>query len=1163
MSREDLEISDDARARQQKASKPNDWVWVTANAGSGKTHVLAERVIRLLLEGVEPSRILCLTYTKVAAAQMRSRVFQGLANFAIADDFRLKDELKKLGSTRNGAADLERARRLFAEALETPGGLKIQTIHAFCEMVLRRFPLEANIAGHFELLQGHAETVLIAEARMRLILKASDSNNHPELAAAFSHVFAVAGEDGLEKLVDAAINLRGELAGFIPRAIGTKRDWQPLYQSLGFAKETEVSIAQSMWPAGGMDDAGLRDMLDVGARSGAAHFNNLIAPYVGAALANSNPTEKADLLVKGFLKGNGTPYGESYAAPGAIKKLRPDFYERYVSAATHIQNVSLRLADFRLIRRSTSALLLAETLIAEYEAMKQQRGLLDFSDLISRTQRLLSRPEVSAWVRYKLDAGIDHVLLDEAQDTSPGQWHVLQALTTEIFDNREGSNRQRTVFVVGDPKQSIYSFQGARPDSFDQQRSNYERDAKRSRLELKSLQFLASFRSAPAILDGVDQVFAQDEVRKGVSFDGTGTVHQSLRPSAIGRIDVWDVVRATANEAPEEWTERQDVEQSPLVKVAKSVAKTIARWTATGFAKPGEILVLVRKRNAFIHALARELKNMGVAVGGVDRLTLLSHIAIKDLLALARVCVSRADSLSLASLLKSPVFGYSDDAIMTLALAANGKSLVEALAQQTDARSIAVFDQLKLWRNRADTMPLDQFFALALGADGLRRKFVARFGTEVEDILDAFLMVATEATREDNPGLDAFIEALEAAPPEIKRQMDQARDEVRIMTVHAAKGLEAKHVFLADGGGAIAHASQRPVLGLYTRADTPLSGNDCYLWTIGKDASALRKDIIERHELLAEDEYRRLLYVAMTRAENTLTICSWRSAREKDDGWAEWVKAGLFGVDGRANYTSPEGIAITRLAPQGAMAETGLIEVKDVSKSEAFVFDALPPEPAIPRPLAPSAAALIIEADAANDLEKLLEPQPFTSPVLGTADETPVAMQRGTLIHTLLQRLPDMADTDRADAAARFIARNAGSLSSTDQTRIIDEALAVVNKTAFAVLFAAGSKAEVQVSGTINLRGKSQIIAGKIDRISVTGNVVTLMDFKTGRVPNKLSDIPESHIVQLALYRMLVAPVFPDCEVRAALVYTSAAKLMVLEQNALQNALDKLGVKPA
>lgn len=1160
MSRDDLEISPAARDAQTKAANPNHWVWVTANAGSGKTHVLAERVMRLLLEGVEPSRILCLTYTKTAAATMRARVFDGLAAFATADNPTLRASLEKLGSNRIDPKDFEKARRLFAGALETPGGLKIQTIHAFCEMVLRRFPLEANIAGHFELLQGQAETVLIAEARARLILKATDKTNHPELAAAFTSAFAIAGEDGFEKLVDAIIGLRGALSGFIPRALGANRNWQPLYESLGFGPdETEESIAASMWPAGGMDNAGLKKMLDVGARSGAGHFANLIAPYASSALAATGLVEKADFLTKAFLKSDFGLYGESYAAPAAIKKIQPDAFDRYLAAASHIQTVSQHLANYRLVRRSTAALLLAETLIAEYEAMKQQRGLLDFADLISRTQRLLTRPEVSSWVRYKLDAGIDHVLLDEAQDTGPGQWNVLQALTEEMFDNREGSNRQRTLFVVGDPKQSIYSFQGARPDSFEEQRRSYDKRAKATGLELKSIEFQASFRSAPAILKGVDNVFDQEELRKGVTSDGRGTSHNSLRPKALGRIDVWDILRATKQEAPEEWTGRQDIEQAPLVRVAKSVAKTIARWTKDGFARPGEILVLVRKRNAFIHALARELKNLNVPVGGVDRLTLLSHIAVKDLLALAKVCVAPADSLSLASLLKSPAFGYSDDEVMALALAAQGAPLLQTLNARKDAKSLAAAARLKEWRDRADTMPLDRFFALALGQDGLRRKFVARFGSEVEDILDEFLFVAHEASRNDNPGLDAFIEALEAAPPVIKREMDQSRNEVRILTVHGAKGLEAPHVILVDGGGEIAPASQRPPLGLYTKAIAPLYGGDVFLWTIGDDKAPMRKDINERHTLLAEDEYRRLLYVAMTRAEKTLTICGWRGVNTKKPGWAEWVKAGLFGSEGKSNYTSPENIGICRFAPHGDLPETGSVEDLTAANTTQFTFPSLPIEPEIPRPLSPSAGALIIEAESENGPDSLPEPQP--SPVLGNVIETPAAMVRGTLVHMLLQRLADIPEGERKAAAKRLVARNAAMMAEIEQTRIVDEVLSVIDNPQFAFLFREGSKAEVQISGTIHLNGKSQIIAGKIDRICEHNGLVTLIDFKTGRAPGSRSGISAGHVVQLALYRQLVAPIFPNHKIEAVLVYTAAPRLFKLEPAVMDAALAKLGVK--
>lgn len=1162
MSRDDLEISDEARDNQRAAANPSDWVWVIANAGSGKTHVLAERVMRLLLGGIEPSRILCLTYTKTAAANMRERVFKGLSAFATADDKTLNHLLHELGIKDISAKGKEKARRLFAEALETPGGLKIQTIHAFCEMVLRRFPLEANIAGHFELLQGQAETLLMAEARARLLLKASDRVAHFELTQAFDTVFAEAGETGFEKLIAAAIALRAELAAFVPQALGNNNDWKPLFESLGFGpNETEETLAQSMWPAGGMDDQGLRQMLDVGARSSAGNFKKYIEPDAKAALAAAHPIAKAGYLVSAFLKTDGGIYDPKMAAPAAIIKLNPLAYEQYLAAASHIQSVAGRLVDFRLIKRSTAALHLAQMLIAEYEAIKQQNGFLDFADLISRTQRLLSRPDVGAWVRYKLDSGIDHILLDEAQDTGPVQWDVLKALTEDIFDNQEHATRPRTVFVVGDPKQSIYSFQGARPESFEDQRRLYERRAKTAGLELKSVTFKASFRSAPGILKGVDDVFGQEELRKGVTSDGRGTSHDSLRPKAPGRIDVWQLERGSKAATPDDWTQRQDVEQAPLVRVAKSVAKTIARWVDTGFANPGDILILVRKRNAFIHALARELRNRQVPVAGVDRLVLLSHIAVKDLLALARICAAPTDSLSLASLLKSPAFGFTEDDLMTLALSADGAPLLEHLGLQKDEKMLGAYQQLMEWRRRAETVPPGTFFDLILGKDGLRRKFIARFGLEVDDILDEFLTAAHEASRIDVPGLDAFVEALEAAPPNIKREMDQSRNEVRILTVHGAKGLEAKHVFLVDSGGHIASPNQRPVLGLLHGFDGPLNGRDCFLWTHGDDKTSLQKKINDRHTSLAEDEYRRLLYVAMTRAENTLTVCGWRSETETRSGWAEWVNSGLFSNGSKQEIVSPEGISMMRFEPNGPVPDEGRKSQVSAENKEPFLFAALPVEPEIPRPLAPSAAALIIGVDSDDEERSGMESLPSLSPVLGNASTPLAAMERGTLIHMLLQRLPDLPVENRTEAAGRFIASRSAQFTPAEQTKIVDEAMAVIDNSAFEVLFSPGSKAEVQISGTIKLRGKNQIIAGKIDRISQSNGIVTLIDFKTGRPPANQNSIPENHVLQLALYRQLIAPLFAGHQIKAALVYTSGPKLVILEDALMNTALVKLGVE--
>jgi ATP-dependent helicase/nuclease subunit A len=1190
--REALRPTAEALDAQRAASDPAVCVWVTANAGSGKTHVLAARVVRLLVDGVDPARILCLTYTKVAAANMRRRIFDTLARFATADDDALARALSETGVDLPRQAARPRlfsaARKLFAAALETPGGLKIQTIHAFCEMVLRRFPLEAGIAGHFELLEGRAQSVLEAEARAALILKATSGVvGGDRLAAAFDIVIRHAGEDGLDRLVAAVLALRVELSDAIPLMAGPRHDFAPLHRSLGHdAEETEKEIAMAGWPSPSLDDAGLKAMIDLAEAHGGGNFMRLAGRSARSALVLPGAVERFEALAAALLKGDSDVYGDNITSK-AVRAADPGFLQRYQEAAAHVRDHVLRLRNLRLIRRSAAALTLAEALIADHERRKQARGLLDFNDLIARTRTLLERPDVSAWVRYKLDSGIDHILLDEAQDTSPAQWSVLRALTREIFENAAGANRRRSLFVVGDPKQSIYSFQGARPESFDDERRHHAALGRHSGIEVKEVAFNASFRSSPALLSGVDCVMAQDEVLSGMP-GRRGTEHQSLRDLAPGRIDIWDLEIAEPAPPPEDWTARQSAETAPQVRLARRVARTIARWTRERFARAGDVLVLVRKRTGgFNHALARELKGLGVPVAGADRLNLLDHIAIRDLLALAAVARQPADDLSLAALLKSPVFHFGDDDLIRLAALAQGGPLLAALEADADPRSAAALRQIRSWRDRADAEPVDRFFALALGADGLRRRFAARFGGEVEEVLDAFLQVAADMAGRDHPGLDAFVETLTAAPPEIKRQFDQGRDEVRIMTVHAAKGLEARHVFLVDdGGGGRTMASQRAALARQPSAASPLTPDTCYVWMAGASKDPLAKEIIERDDHLAADEYRRLLYVAMTRAERSLTLCGWRSAKEAArrakalagnntsaasppfTGWHDWVDAALSPL-GRT-VSLPDGQTVKRYEPSGPWPADLMRESAPQSGTEPFSFPDLPEEPGLPRPLAPSAAALLIEAAeedsaAGDDVQASPVDKPDTrqpSPVLDAVDGTAPVQLRGTLMHVLLQALPDMKPgtkpSRRIAAALAFLARAAPMLDEKEARRLATQALRLIDDPQFAFLFSHDGRAEAAICGVVTVRGVVRRITGKIDRIVDDGQTLWLVDFKTGAPPPDIASLPSAHVTQIALYCALAAPLFPGRTVRAALVYASHPILHIVPGATIEAALARL-----
>ena len=473
-----------------------------------------------------------------------------------------------------------------------------------------------------------------------------------------------------------------------------------------------------------------------------------------------------------------------------------------------------RLALFRMLEGTRAALTIADWLIARYEQLKTGRGFLDFNDLITRTVRLLARQDAGAWVQYKLDQGIDHILLDEAQDTSPEQWAVVRRLAEEFFAGMGArDNVRRTVFAVGDEKQSIYSFQGASPESFAETGTEFSRRVREANAGFEQVRLTLSFRSTNDVLHAVDRVFASDQARRGITHDPDPVRHDAIRFDAPGYVEIWPSIGADTVQEPDDWTLAVDHAQAPAVQVAEAVAATIKHWLDTGEViegtgkrlTPGDVMVLVRKRDRFVHALSRSLKEKRIAVAGADRLSLPAHIAVKDMIALGRFLLQPEDDLSLAAVLRSPVFGLNEDMLFELAAKRPDRhSLAESLRRQApdDLFLAEIVAKLDAWANEAAYKPVFEFYSGVLGRDRVRQRMIARLGHEAGDILDEFLSFCLAEERAGLPGLEAFLATLESAGPEIKREMDQGRDEVRIMTVHAAKGLEAPVVFLVDGGTA-------------------------------------------------------------------------------------------------------------------------------------------------------------------------------------------------------------------------------------------------------------------------------------------------------------------------------------------------------------------------
>ncbi|GGE21624.1 double-strand break repair helicase AddA [Aureimonas endophytica] len=1198
-----LTVSDATREAQLGASDPTSSVIVAANAGSGKTHVLTERVVRLLLSGAEPAKILCLTYTKAAAAEMSTRVFDRLSRWTTAPQEALDTELKRLFGRAVSPDERRRARRLFAEALETPGGLKIQTIHAFCEAILHQFPLEANVAGHFEVMDDKESRLLLGEARRRLVT----GDGHPPaeraaLAESFAEVLSFGGEWGLDGLIGEIVAKRDALRRHVEEAGGLEAAVARLAASLGLkGDETEDGLlAAGLDPVAGFDAPFRQSLAAVAATSTKATDKALLA-HLEAVETAPGPRARLEALREIAFTQKGEPRKPGGVATKAVAEFHEDFAERLAALARQIGKLDEALASLKLFRASRAALVIADRLEEDYAVLKRRRGRLDFEDLVVRTADLLSRSEAAAWVHYKLDQGIDHVLIDEAQDTSPRQWQVMNALVDEFFVGASARGAPRTVFAVGDEKQSIYSFQGASPLRFAEERRRLRQRAEAAGMPFSERRLHQSFRSAATILQAVDHVFADPANRGGLSSEGLAPVHETARGTDPGLVEVWPAVSASVVTEPEDWRQPIDAEpeSSPSNRLARRIALQIKAWLGTPVRDrngwhpmtPGDVLVLVRKRSAFVGAMAKALraKDIAIPVAGADRLVLTDHIAVQDLMALGHAVANIEDELSLAACLKSPLFGFAEAELMALALSRDGKdehiglyaalrnlagrkgaSLVPDCLPQAArgaflARAREAYTRLEELRARAGFAGVFSFYSRVLGPEEGRALLTGRLGSDAGEVIDAFLDLALAAEEDGRSGLDAFLADLCAAPPEIKREMEHGRSEVRIMTVHASKGLEAPVVFLVDPGSApFSHAHGARLMRWTDMPGLAPGQAPGFLWRADKalENGAVRA-LRDEEKRLAGEEYRRLLYVGMTRAADRLVVCGTAGIRgPHEESWLSRVQAAL--APEAEELTDAEGEVVGwRLGALPTFTTETQKPAEAKRPRRAIDLRPLPAEPLAPRPLSPSTAGGAHRLEMADDELAADDEGPATaSPVLGGPAGPSLAIRTGIAMHRLLQVLPDLAEAEREAGAEAYLERTLGELPAEERSRLLRTALKVLADPAFAAAFAPGSRAEVSLSGTLELGDASYAVSGTIDRIAATGDEVLIVDYKTSRpVPERADEIPAPFVLQLALYRRLVQPIYPGRTVRAAVLFTEAPRLVELSPAAMEEALRRRALR--
>ncbi|MGR3617158.1 MAG: double-strand break repair helicase AddA [Paracoccaceae bacterium] len=1110
----------DATERQVQAARPDASTWLAANAGSGKTRVLTDRVARLLLRGEQPQHILCLTYTKAAASEMQNRLFKRLGEWAMLGDEALTAALLDLGA--EGVLDevrLRDARTLFARAIETPGGLKIQTIHSFCASLLRRFPLEAGVSPQFSEMEDRASGLLRAE----IVDDFAQSTAHVGVIDAIArHVT----DADFESLTSAICQRRAEFETPLGRA-----DLLSLFGlPVGF---DEDQLAARVFLGGeGALLTRLRDALATSSSNDQKAGVKL--SRVGEPRLSDLPVLESVFLTGATAKEPFFAKLGSLPAPFPTKKLRTD----HPDLIAQLEPLMLRVEDARkarlglmAARKSLDLHAFAAQFLPEYSRRKQQRGWLDFDDLILKARQLLNDPAVAQWVLYRLDGGIDHILVDEAQDTSPAQWDVIEKLAQE-FTSGEGarSGIERTIFVVGDKKQSIYSFQGADPDAFDRMQAEFGDRLRDAGSGLEDLTLEYSFRSSPAILRLVDLVF-RNKASAGFPQD---TLHRAFKSDLPGRVDLWPVVEKV--DAPEEgdWTDPVDRpgRRHHTVILAEQIAENIKSMIERGETLPedgtspgsfvrrpvsaGDVLILVQRRSELFAEIIRACKKAELPIAGADRLKVGAELAVKDLAALLSFLATPEDSLSLATVLKSPLFGWSEQMLFDLAHRREQPFLWQALRGR-EAEFPDTLGILNDLRDQTDFLrPYDLIERILTRHDG-RRKLLGRLGAEAEDGINALLSQALAYERSEIPSLTGFLVWMQTDDLEIKRQMGGAGDMIRVMTVHGSKGLEAPIVILPDTG-----KRQAP------RDAEIMVADGARLWKVAKDQMPdTLMTARETAQLRQENERQRLLYVALTRAEKWLIV----------------VAAGDLSKDGNSWYQQVE----TAMVDAGAVEHDGLRRLEHGDWSELPFVD-LPKQEArradVPDSLLRKASEWVPPVQAINPSD------------LGGAKTLPgdqgldeeSAMARGSQIHLLLEHLPGQDRENWPSLAAVLIP------DVPDLNDVLGEAIQVLTKPDLQPVFSDETFSEIPLTSEFD----GQRLHGIIDRLIVAPDHVLAVDFKTNAtVPGRAEDTPEGLLRQMGAYADALQVIYPEREIRTAILWTRTAELMHLPHDLVYEALSR------
>jgi ATP-dependent helicase/nuclease subunit A len=1122
-----FKILPELKGEQALASDPRVHAALSASAGSGKTQVLTARVLRLLLKGARPESILCLTFTKAAAAEMANRIGARLAAWVRLKDSELGTDLLHLGES-NDPRTRERARQLFATVLDCPGGLKIQTIHSFAQGLLAAFPAEAGIVPGFRPIEGRAEQELVRRTLAEL-MAAAEANGDEALISDVQCLSRRLGEGGAVEYLQACARKPRAMT-----ALGEGRAIEPQIRSLMDLPESVEGFLAQQCADDGFDCDLLRAIADAN-RNWGKPTGMAIVENIDSWLA-ADPTARA-----GALPDLATIV---FTGKGELRKVQAGQVKADADYERHAQRLAEAIGELLRVQRGSklasdiaAGLRAGQAFASAYTQAKRAAGVADFNDLIEWTRTLLAQPGMGEWVRYKLDRQVDHVLVDEAQDTNAAQWEIIERLVEEFFSgSSEAERRTRTLFMVGDFKQAIYGFQGTDPERFREAREMFKRRAQDlaeadTPTEFRDLSIAASFRSAQPVLDVVDAVI-QSAGPEALALREAPPPHRAFHATRPGSVELWHPFAIEdspdeSDEGEERWVSLRDRRYAEvLAERIRLMIEDGPVLASTGKPlTPGDILVLVRSRGELASLIVARLFAAGVPVAGVDRLHLHEPLAVQDLLAAVKFAVQPNDDLSLACLLVSPLIGWDQDRLRALAFGRKG-TLWRELRLRANEFSDAHEPLAEMLKIADFTTPSRFLETILSGRINGKRRLYSRLGMAARDAIDELMNSALEFERNETASLDRFLDWFSRGTADVQRDPGQPANEVRVMTVHGAKGLEAPVVILADATADPAKLGRTP---LTVDVQVENAGVAPLLRPKKDERCPPFEEIILAEEKRDSEEHMRLLYVALTRAADRLIVSGVRPKEKKDGSdprpprcWHRIVEQAMASLGSPAG----DGHLALRFGSTGA-ARARKFDKLDLTPAVVpdWARQPAPPEARPPRPLAPSAIAADDES----------APPP--------SEAMRAAALRGTWIHQLLERLPAVEENARGTCADRWLERSAGVDDAALRQDIVTQVCGILADPRFAALFGPGSLAEAPLAATLP---DGRVIAGTMDRVLVEQDRVSVIDFKTGRVPADQAAIPNGHRAQMTAYAQALQVIFPGRRISAALLYTAGPKLFQL-----------------